>query len=687
MPDLTPTPIDEGWVRTIVQPGEILPNLDASEWMCIDVETKPRPEYMDRDSAGLHPKTAEILGLCASVAGHSWYIPMRHRAPGSLNIDPNHAMGWLRDSVAKKKLIVNQHIKFDAKHLKENGGDEANNVDLLKHAPDADYWCTMIASQLIDERWFTHALKPVCETVLKIPATEKKLLDQMCKEHGQTKSRIDYSVIPIDIFGRYGTKDAILPPLLMQWQAKEIERQNLWTAFRLEMRTLKTLIKSETKGFRVDLERLAIDNYLISRRALEVETELEKMAGVSFNVMSADEIAEIVDNMFGLKVKKVWDKKKKAWKAKVDDDILQEYIIDCPSHARFFFMIRMARRLRHLLNSFIEVFRYWNHDGIIYPNFWQLSKNSATRMASSDPNVQNVSSLEEWELPLGVLPTELPMLEIKECYQNKEGAWCWKALGARQYFIPRQDHALMFFDQSQVEYRLFAHFANNPRMVEAYKSNPDLDLHEWARTEIFKGVIKRRPAKNVHFGIVYGMGKKKTVKSMLTAGARITMEEGERILDDYHAQVPEVKRLTYGDGGVAEALKRRGYLTSILGGRRRIAEHWDLTREEIEEKGIEEKGALPYQGLNIICQRGSMDILKYTMNAADDAGYTTLTPIHDELIFEPHKDEAQKWAWDLKQILQKFNKPDGTPYLRVPIYVAGKYTETRWSEAEKIEFE
>lgn len=680
--------IDMPWKNQIIQPGMILPDLDESPVMCLDLETKPRPEFAKREEAGLHPKFAEILGVCVGVPGHSWYVPMRHRAPGSeaWNVDPHHVMEWLRDTVRNKKLIVNQHLKFDAKHAKENGGDHEHNVDLLRDAPEAQPFCTMIGFQLIDERWPTHALKPACERALGIPATEATILRNYVRDAGQKKSNLDYSVVPADLFGRYGCKDAELPLRAAAWQVIEFNKQDLWTAFELEMRTLITLIKAETKGIRVDTRLLAIDNAKVWARALEFEEQLYKEAGVVFNVNSADEIADVVDTLFQLKVKKVFDKKKKVWKAKVDDDILKEYILDYPERAPFFFKIRAVRRLRYVASQ-IDALRFWQVDQVVYTNFSQLTQNSGTRMASSDPNMQNTCSEEEFEIPDGLTVEGMPKLEKSEVYTNHEGQLVWRALGTRQYFIPRQDHAMLLFDQSQIEYRIFTHFANNPRMVQAYRDDPNLDLHEWARVAIFKERIKRRPAKNVHFGIVYGMGKKKTAKSMLTAGARITMEEAEQILEDYHDQVPEVKRLTRGDGGVADTLRKRGYLVSLLGGRRRLAEHWDYTREELEEMDINEKGALPYQGLNIVCQRGSMDVLKYTMNAADDAGYTMLVPIHDELIYEPHKDQAQEWAWNLKHILQQFNRPDGTPYLRVPIYVAGKYTETRWSETEKIEFE
>lgn len=692
---------DAPWKHTIMRPGMMFPDLDESPVLCVDVETKPRPQFAHREKAGLSPHHAELLGLCLGVPGHSFYFPMRHRAPGSeeWNIDPNAVMSYLRDTVKTKKVIVNQTLKFDAKMLKENGGDHANNVDLLRDAPQADVYCTMIASQLIDERWATHSLKPVCERVLGVPATEQKIINNFCRDAGQNlKKHLDYSVVPADIMGKYGCKDGELPLRLAAWQLGQLDSQQLWTAFNLEMRTLKTLVKCETLGFRVDTQLLAMDLIKYSALATRLEEALHKIAGVAFNPTSANEIAEVVDVMFGLKVKKVYDHKKKEWKAKVDDVVLQEYIHDYPERGAFFFMIRMVRRLRHLLSSFIDSYRYHNIDGIIYPNFNQLSPKSGTRMTSGGdtaPNVQQVSAAKYWKLPAD--PGFLRYLQAlcPEMLKMKDDAWHWVAPGARQYFIPRDGHALLFFDQSQIEYRMFAHYAGNQRMIDAYKNDATIDLHEWMRVNILDSMIERRPAKNVHFGIVYGMAKLKTAKSMQVAGAKISIEQAEALLDKYHAMVPEVKRVTWGEGGMAETLKRRGYLCSILGGRRRLNPNYDADDDDdtndsdaFDREGIEtSKGAKPYQGLNVCCQRSSMDVLKYTMNNADAAGYTTLTPIHDELIFEPRLDDAPTWAWNLKQILQKFTKPDGTPYLKVPIYVEGKYAATRWSEAEKIEFE
>lgn len=674
--------LDMGWEYQTIKPGDELPDLDSCPIMNIDVETKPKPEFMKRKKAGLDAHRSELLGIGVGVPGKSWYIPLRHRAPGSelFNCDPHSVYEWLKATIKHKKVIVNQNIKFDAKILKVDAG-----IDLVKDAPEAVFWDTMIASQLIDERWPTHSLKPVCEQVLGIPAVEARILDRFVKEAGQKKDYLDYSVVPADIMGKYGCKDNELPLRLMAWQLPQIERQNLMQAMKLEMRTLRTLINCETMGFRVDLERLALDGYAIAREALRLEEELHKEAGVSFNSNSAEELADVVATQFNLKVIKVWNAKDKCMKPKFDDVILQEYCHDYPERAPFFFKVRMVRRLQHLQSSFVDSYKYHNVNGIIYPNFMQLSPKSGTRMTSSDPNVQQVSAAKEWELPDNmVLPDKS---EFSTCVVNKEGKRCWVAPGARQYFIPRDGHALLFFDQSQIEYRLFAHYANNPRMTKAYWDDPNLDLHEWMRVEILKGKIKRRPAKNVHFGIVYGMGKQKTVKSMQVSGAKITMAEGENILDEYHAQVPEVKELTWGPNGTAETLKRRGYLTSILGGRRRLAANWEKRKEDYDEDDEKEKGAKPYQGLNVVCQRSAMDVLKTTMNQADDAGYPLITPIHDELIYEPPREQFNEWALRLKSILQTFKKPDGTDYLRVPIYVQGKATFTRWSEAEELEFE
>jgi DNA polymerase-1 len=667
-----------GWQHAIVQPGMELPDLDESPVMSLDVETKPRPEFAKRKKAGLDPHHAEILGLCVGVPGRSWYLPLRHRAPGSehYNLDPANTMQWLRATVKLKKCIVNHNIKFDAKHLKVNGGDAANNVDLLRDAPEADLWDTMLAAQLIDERWPTHAMKPICEAALGIPAVEATLLKRYTAAMGQKKDYLDYSVVPVDLMGKYGNKDAELPLRLAAWEQPQLARQGLDRSMALETRTLQTLIKCETTGFRVDVPRLLVDSLKVSQQALKLEEDLHKEAGVSFNCNSAEELADVVSTVFEIPVKKRYDPKSRSMKAKFDDLVLQEYALDHPARAPFFFKVRMVRRLYHLLNSFIESYLHHRVGDLIYPNFNQLSPKSGTRMTSHDPNVQQVSSVKEWTLP--------DNLALPDQVVNRDGERCWLAPGARQYFIPRAGHSLLLFDQSQIEYRLFAHYAGNERMLTAYRDDPNVDLHEWMRVEILNSLIKRRPAKNVHFGIVYGMGKTKTVKSMQVSGANITLAEGEGILDTYHAKVPEVKILTR---GVSDALKARGYVCSILGGRRRIAQNWEKSKDEWDEDDEKDKGLRPYQALNAICQRSAMDVLKTTMNQADAAGFTTLTPIHDELIFEPPVELVEDWARRLKPALEQFVRDDGAPWLKVPIYVQGKYAPTRWSEAEDVEFE
>lgn len=668
-----------GWKYQTIQPGMDLPDLDESPVINIDVETKPKGEFMTRKKAGLDPHRSELLGIGVGVPGRSWYIPMRHRAPGSeqWNVDPKTACRWLKDTIKNKKLIVNQNIKFDAKILKVDG-----DVDLLTDAPEAMLWDTMIASQLIDERWETHSLKPVCERILNIPAVEERMLKCFTMEAGQKKDNLDYSVVPADMMGKYGCKDNELPLRLMAWQFPQLDSQDLMGPMRLEMETMRTMIRCELKGFRVDMNLLRLDNFKISREALRLEEELHAMAGCSFNSNSAEELADVVTTVFDVRVKKVYDKKKKIMKPKFDDVILQEYCVDYPHLAPFFFKVRMVRRLQHLQNSFVESYLHHNVNGIIYPNFMQLSQNAATRMTSFSPNVQQVSAPKQWELPDTLtLPDQS---EFSRCVVNDEGKRCWEAPGARQYFIPREGHALLLFDQSQIEYRNFAHYSGSPRMIDAYRNDATIDLHEWMRKEILESRIKRRPAKNVHFGIVYGMGPEKTVKTMQVSGAKITLEEGLNILSLYHIRVPEVKELKR---VVEDTLKQRGYLRSILGGKSRLAPTWQKSKEDMEEEGAEHEGTLPYQGLNRICQRSSMDVLKHTMNAADRAGYPLITPIHDELIYEPRLSDAEEWARNLKPILQTFNKSDGTPYLKVPLYVEGKYAPVRWSEAEKIIYE
>ena len=135
----------------------------------------------------------------------------------------------------------------------------------------------------------------------------------------------------------------------------------------------------------------------------------------------------------------------------------------------------------------------------------------------------------------------------------------------RELFTPEDNCIWGSFDYSQQEPRIVVHYAikllkNNPNLLEAripkkyknhnkqqiiksvekiekfYQDNPDADFHQVV-ADMAK--IPRRQAKTINLGMFYGMGKIKLQKEL-----NLERQEARELFEQYHAEVPFVKKLS-----------------------------------------------------------------------------------------------------------------------------------------------
>ena len=662
--------LDAPFEREMIVPGESFPNLTDAKVVSVDVETCPQPEFRQTKKAGLHPWRSHLLGLSVSAPGKSWYVPLRHRAPGSerYNVDEEHALPWLADTMRSSKVVVNHNLKFDLKMLAIAGRMDGHGVDLLDDTLRGVFlYCTYVGANLVDEREEVQTLKFLTAKLLGMPAAEEKVKNRYLREAGQKKDFQDWSVVPADVLAPYACSDTERALKLFAWQFPLIKEQGLEEVLRLEQQVLRVLTRAELTGVRVDVDRLKQDRVRLLRNQVQLEQELEEELGLSINPSSPEELADVVANHLGLPIlhHTAPSEQHRYGKPKFDDAALLEYIDQYPAHARKFWLVRKVRRLEKLRSGFVEPYLFHHVDGVVHGNF---NSNAAVtgRMTANNPNLQQVSSEERWE-----------------CETLGQS---WTAPGARQYFVPRDDRRLTAWDYSQIEYRMFAHYSKSEKLVTAYREDPNLDMHQWATDVVLQGRLPRKATKNINFGIVYGMGKAKLLRSMQAAGAAMTEAECEQTLNFYYREMPELKEL---QRAVGETLKRRGFVKTVLGRRRRLSPNW---RNKTKADKREDRGLLPYQALNAICQGSATEILKTAMVAASEAGFLPLAPIHDELLLELPQEEGafQEAARRLKPILERFverseETTDETSVLRVPIYVNCKGSSKNWAEAEDLQ--
>jgi DNA polymerase-1 len=205
----------------------------------------------------------------------------------------------------------------------------------------------------------------------------------------------------------------------------------------------------------------------------------------------------------------------------------------------------------------------------------------------------------------------------------------------RKAFVPRdENHVLLSADYSQIELRLMAAFSKDESMLEAF--NAGRDIHATTAAKIFKVPLEevtsdmRRKAKTANFGIIYGI-------SAFGLAQRLSIPRGEakEIIDAYFEEFPAVKG--YMDGAIEKARKDE-YVETILGRRRYLR---DINSRNMTMRNFAERNAI-----NAPLQGSAADLIKvamihvYEWMKKEKLKSKMILQVHDELVFDAHKDEV-----------------------------------------------
>jgi DNA polymerase-1 len=180
-------------------------------------------------------------------------------------------------------------------------------------------------------------------------------------------------------------------------------------------------------------------------------------------------------------------------------------------------------------------------DGRIHSTFLHTATGTA-RLASRDPNVQNLPVFGEWAV------------KFRQAIRPGEHD------GAPRVFVAA--------DYSQIELRVLAHLSGEERLLDAFRDGRD--IHRETASWVF-GVPaeeitpeQRRFAKTVNFGLIYGMGAHGLAERM-----GISRLHASGLIDRYFSALPRVKNYLEESANEARA---RGYTVSALGRIRPLAE-------------------------------------------------------------------------------------------------------------------
>lgn len=386
---------------------------------------------------------------------------------------------------------------------------------------------------------------------------------------------------------------------------EELESQGMLPLYReIELPLTGVLYECEKEGILVDRDELISYGHNLEEKIVALEAKIYEQAGEKFNINSPKQLGEILFEKLGLKGGK---KTKTGYSTAAD--VLEKMAGDNPIVADILEYRGYSKLKSTYADGLLDCIAA---DGRIHTTFNQTIT-ATGRISSTEPNLQNIP-----------VRTEIGR-EIRKC------------------FIPKPGYVFIDADYSQIELRLLAHMSGDNGLIEAY--NSDADIHRITASKVF-GIPfdevtpeKRRDAKAVNFGLVYGISS-----FGLSQDLGISREEAKKYIEDYFITYPGVKAFL--DNTVAQA-KEDGYVTTIYGRRRPIPE---LKNSNFMMRQFGERVAMnsPLQGT-------AADIMKIAMIRVYDAllkrglAARMLVQVHDELLLEVEEsiaDEAAKLLHD-----------------------------------------
>ncbi len=656
--EMPPIP-ETGW-----RPPVSFPNLAAAKALTVDLETFD-PELADfkdhygETVSGKGPGWARgrghIVGLAVGTEdGGRWYFPMRHEVEPAWNCNPESVLAWARVELSRShQPKIGANLTYDFGWLRQEG------VRLAGKLFDVQF-----AEALLDESART-SLDTLGKKYLSEGKETSILYDWAAGAYGgpaTSEARRFIHKCPPRLVGPYAESDVDLPFRVMEKQWPLLAAEGLLDLFAMECALIPLLVEMRFAAVHVDISKAEQLREELLRREAGLQTRLNTIAGYPVNVNAAESLAPALDAL-GIRY---------PLTPKTGKPSIKKEFLEALDGVEFADLVGEIRKFSKLRGTFLESYILGSHvDGRVFCQFHPLRADEggtrSGRFSSSTPNLQNIPSRDKELAPL-----------------------------MRGMFIPDPGHRRWVkFDYSQIEYRFLAHFAVGPgadALRAQYNADPRTDYHVHTQDmvqRILRREIDRKPIKNINFGLIYGMGIPKLLRSL-----GLSEEEGEIFFEAYHAAAPYAKATMEHCMNEAE---RWGIITTILGRKSRF----DLWEPDSWNNG-ERSAALPYwqavqaypgdlrramlhKALNRRLQGSAADMMKLAMLRCWESGVFDVTgvprlTVHDELDFsDPGGREAEEGFREVKRILES------AMTLKIPV-IADAEAGPDWGHVSDVEF-
>ncbi|MCE5287510.1 MAG: DNA polymerase I [Pelosinus sp.] len=400
----------------------------------------------------------------------------------------------------------------------------------------------------------------------------------------------------------------------------------------MEVPLAEVLAVMEGHGIQIDVTYLKQLSADIGIQVGVLLQEIYKLAGEEFNVNSTKQLGVILFEKLGLPVQK---KTKTGYST--DAEVLEKLAGKHPLINNLL-EYRMLTKLKSTYLDGLEILVN-KTTGRIHTTFNQ-TVTATGRLSSSEPNLQNIP-----------VRTEI-------------------GKRIRELFVPGSGYDyIMSADYSQIELRILAHMSGDENLLDSFRHNED--VHTRTAAQVFGVPIAevtsemRSRAKAVNFGIVYGISD-----YGLSRDIGVSRKEAGFYIDSYFIKYQGVKNFL--DQTVQDA-HEKGYVTTLFGRRRYLP---DINSKNFNQRSFAERVAM-----NTPIQGTAADVIKkamlqvYKVLQEEKLKSRVLLQVHDELVLEVSKDEADKVSKLVKKAMEQ------AVDLRVPMTVEVKMGEN-WAAAK-----
>ena len=540
---------------------------------------------------------AKLVGVSLSVTPHqAAYIPINHQYLGVPDQLPlNEVLTKLKPILENPKIKkIAQNAKFDYSVLANYG------IYVQGIAYD-----TMLESYVLNstER---HDMDSMANRYLHLKTITYNELTKV------DKKQITIDAIEVEKTTQYAAEDADVTLQLHQKLWPEVEKdQKLTKLFTdIEMPLAIVLADMERTGVLIDPKQLNEYSTELNKKMLEIETELQFLAGEKFNPSSPKQIQAILFEKHQLPVLKKTPKGDPSTSEDVLSELAEQYVLPRK--------ILLYRSLAKLKNTYTDKLPLMISpiDHRIHTNYNQIGTVTG-RLSSNDPNLQNIP------------------------VRNEEGR------RIRQAFIAPQGYKIISADYSQIELRIMAHLSQDQSLLSAFAN--DKDIHRVTASEVLSKpeadvtAEERRRAKAVNFGLIYGMSAFGLSKQI-----NIPRKEAQFYIDRYFERYPgvqtymeETRQLAAQQGYVETLSGRRLYLPKIISG------------NAIEKRGAERAAInAPMQGTAADIIKTAMIKMSEWIKSQPTGSIKMVMQVHDELVFEVKEELVSEYSVLIKSIME-----------------------------------